>query len=444
MLDSVVRFVNALREVGVPVALSESIDAVEAIQAVPMEQRSSFRAALRTTLIKDGSHGPLFDTLFALYFPLSPINDESSEDTTEEGLQERLADALAAGDAGALQGIAREAVGAFGRVESAPSGDWYSQYQTTRALDLRGLLARMLREVQERDDLTPLDRQVASDALRGRVREFTQALLDETRRRVAENRGAEAVARYAAGPPLEEMAFFSMSEDDIAELRRAIRPLARKLATRVAMKRKRATRGSLDVRRTMRHAMSTGGVAFDPSFRRRTPHRPELIVLCDVSSSVARFARFGLMLTHALSTQFSRVRSFAFVDDIDEVTRFFEHEDFVTAVDRMSAEANVVQHEGRSDYGTILKTFERTVGTDVGPKSTLFILGDARNNYRIKETQALRALSDRAHRSYWLNPEPRGDWDTGDSVASDYAEFVDEMVEVRNLRQLEDFIAKVL
>jgi uncharacterized protein with von Willebrand factor type A (vWA) domain len=252
------------------------------------------------------------------------------------------------------------------------------------------------------------------------------------------------VARYAVRPALEEMTFFSMSEQDIADLRRAIRPLARKLATRVALKRKRSTRGQLDVRRTVRHALSTGGVAFDPAFRHRHPHRPELFVLCDVSSSVARFARFALMLTHALAMQFTRVRSFAFVDEIDEVTRFFEHEDFVTAIDRMSSEANVVRHEGRSDYGAILKRFNEGVGRDVGPKTTLFILGDARNNYRLKETRSLRGLTERAHRSYWLNPEPRSDWDTGDSIASDYAPFVEEMVEVRNLRQLEDFIAKVL
>jgi uncharacterized protein len=446
MIDSVVRFVGALREAGVPVSVSESVDASRAIEHIPLERRSSFRSALATTLVKRDGHLDVFDTLFDLYFPVSPADEQRGPGGPEkaEELRERLAEALIAGDAGALPGIARAAVGAFGRVESSPSGDWYSQYQSTRALDLRGLLARVLREIEKDPALNDLERATLSDAVRRRSEEFTDELLRETRRRVAEGRGADAVARYAVQAPLEDMSFFSMSERDIAELRRGIRPLARKLATRVALKRKRAARGQLDVRRTVRHAMSTGGVAFDPAFRHRTPHRPELFVLCDVSSSVARFARFGLMLTHALSTQFSRVRSFAFVDEIDEVTRFFEHEDFVSAIDRMSAEANVVKHEGRSDYGAILKTFHRSFGRDVGPKTTLFILGDARNNYRLKETGALKELTERARHSYWLNPEPRGDWDTGDSVATDYAGYVDEMVEVRNLRQLEDFIAKVL
>lgn len=446
MLETVVRFVGALREAGVAVSVSESIDASTAIEHIPLEERTSFRSALSTTLVKSDGDLDVFSTLFDLYFPASaggPSGGESPS-TDADRLRAELAEALIAGDTGALPGIARDAVGAFGRVETAPSGDWFSQYQTTRALDLRGLLARLVREVAEDDSLSEVDKRVRADALRMRVQSFTEELLRETRRRVAESRGAEAVARYAVRPPLEQITFFSMSETDIADLRKSIRPLARKLATRVAMKRKRSARGQLDVRRTVRHALSTGGVAFDPAFRHRNPHRPELFVLCDVSSSVARFARFGLMLTHALSTQFSRVRSFAFVDEIDEVTRFFDQEDFVTAVDRMSAEANVVRHEGRSDYGAIFRSFNEGGGRSIGPKTTLFILGDARNNYRLKESASLKELTDRAHRSYWLNPEPEDDWDSGDSVASAYGAHVDEMVEVRNLRQLEDFIAKVL
>jgi uncharacterized protein with von Willebrand factor type A (vWA) domain len=184
-------------------------------------------------------------------------------------------------------------------------------------------------------------------------------------------------------------------------------------------------------------------VPLDIAFKHKPPHKPELFVLCDISGSVARFARFALMLTHSLAAQFSRVRSFAFVDTIDEVTRFFEHEDFFAAIDAMNAGAEVVWHDGHSDYGTSLARFLETYGRDVGPKTTLLILGDARNNYRDRKTWALKELSDRARHSYWLNPEGRQDWDTGDSTASEYAAYVDKMVEVRNVRQLEDFIANI-
>jgi uncharacterized protein len=168
------------------------------------------------------------------------------------------------------------------------------------------------------------------------------------------------------------------------------------------------------------------------------------MILCDVSSSVARFSRFALMLTHALSAQFSRVRSFAFVDTIDEVSRFFEHEDFVEAVDAMNREAKVVSHDGHSDYGEVFERFLTEHGSAVGPKTTMLVLGDARTNYRARRIQSLRELTTRARQAFWLNPEPLADWDTGDSAASEYAGFVDRMVEVRNLRQLEEFIAREL
>ncbi|MDQ3878650.1 MAG: VWA domain-containing protein, partial [Actinomycetota bacterium] len=241
----------------------------------------------------------------------------------------------------------------------------------------------------------------------------------------------------------EDLSFLSATTD-VDEIRKAVRPLARKLAARIAMKRKRATRGTLDMRRTFRHSLSTGGVFVETPMRRKIPHRPEIVILCDVSGSVARFSRFALLLTHALSAQFTRVRSFAFVDAIDEVTSYFDNEDFGAAIAAIGETARVVRDDGHSDYGSIFEMFLDEYGSGIGPKTTLLILGDARNNYRARGSHALKELAARARHTYWLNPEPRGDWDSGDSVASDYADLVDDMVEVRNLRQLESFIATEL
>jgi uncharacterized protein with von Willebrand factor type A (vWA) domain len=138
------------------------------------------------------------------------------------------------------------------------------------------------------------------------------------------------------------------------------------------------------------------------------------------------------------------VRSFAFIDTLDEVTRYFATEDFAAAIKEMNAEAKVVGGDGHSDYGASLGSFLTDYGAEVGPKTTLLILGDARTNYRADNAWALKELAGKAHRCYWLNPEARHDWDTGDSVASRYAAHVDAMVEVRNLRQLESFIADKL
>ena len=443
MLDRLLEFSGALRRAGVPVSMTEESDALTAIAHVDLAERATFKAALSAAMLKNQSHRSQFETLFDLYFGTGrPAADAPEGSIDREALVNELIDALATGDTAALGDIARRAVAAFGRLQNSPSGDWYSNYQVMRALNLDSVAELLAKRIDEAE-MSELERQLARDEFESRLAAFRGMALADTRRRVAEQRGPEAVARYAVSPVLEELPFFSATAD-LAEMRRAIRPLARKLATRVSMKRRRGTRGVLDIRRTVRHSMSTGGVPFITEERHRPPHRPELIVLCDVSSSVARFARFSLMLTHALSAQFTKVRSFAFVDSIDEVTRFFDHEDFVAAVDRMNREAEVVSHDGHSDYGSVLENFLDTYGRDVTPKTTLLILGDGRNNYRSRRTYALKELARRARHTYWLNPEPINDWDTGDSAASEYATQVDRMVEVRNLRQLQEFIAKEL
>jgi uncharacterized protein len=449
MLDRVLEFTGALRQAGVPVAVSDDIDALRALERVELHLQDSVRAVLAATLVKTQAHRPAFDTLFDLYFGTErgahhvAQRDAAHPPAERDQLVDELAVALSGGDAAGMQEIAVRAVAGFGRVEGARSRDWYSQYEVMKTLAVDELLERLQRQVLEGPGLPALERQLLRDEFERRVREFKRMTLAETRRRVAEYRGPAAVASYAVGPLPEDTSFFNATSE-LDELRKAVRPLARKLATRIAMKRRRARRGNLDIRRTMRHSLSTGGVPFEAEFKHRVPHRAELMILCDVSSSVARFSRFALMLTHALSAQFARVRSFAFVDAIDEVTRFFEHEDFVAAVDRMNREAEVVAHEGRSDYGGVFERFLAEHGAAVGPKTTMLILGDGRTNYRPRRTDVLRELSTRARHTFWLNPEPLGDWDTGDSAASEYAAFVDRMVEVRNLRQLEEFIAREL
>lgn len=448
MIQRLVAFSEALREAGVPVGLSETTDAATALRHIDIADTRSVRAALAGSLIKSVGHRSAFDTLFELFFMAGPPGTESPDEADPASAPEpnvmtqAVMEALIAGDAAAAGGLARAAVGAFGRLERSRSKDWYSNYEVVRALGLNTMMARLEARLDDQG-VTGFERRLVSDEFERKLRLFREEILMETRRRVARVRGPEAVASYAVGPLPEDLNFLSATAD-MSDLKRALRPLARKLATRISMKRKRAARGQVDIRRTIRHSLSAGGVPIETFDRKRIPHRPELFVLCDVSSSVARFSRFSLMLTHALAAQFSKVRSFAFVDQIDEVTGYFSNEDFAGAIHEMSVGAKVVGGDGRSDYGGALRQFLDRYGQEVGPKTTVLVLGDARTNYRDPHAGALRAVAERSHHTYWLNPEPIQDWDTGDSVASRYAVNVDRMVEVRNLRQLETFIARTL
>lgn len=220
----------------------------------------------------------------------------------------------------------------------------------------------------------------------------------------------------------------------------AIGPLTRKLAARLARRRRRRE-GRLDFRRTVRRSLATGGVPVDPQFRHPRPHRPEVWLLSDISGSMATFSRFTLQFTHAMSTHFSRLRTFAFVDTIDEVTEFFGPGiDFGSAVNRITTEAEVVWLDGHSDYGNSLETFFNRYGRQLTPRTTVIVTGDARNNYRPPRDRVLEDVAKASRALVWLNPEPRAYWDTGDSAMSHYAKHCTSVHEVRTLRQLEKFV----
>lgn len=435
---------GALRAAGVAVTTSAAIDALRALLITDLLDRERVRATLAATLTSTATQRRPFEDLFDLHFPSVPAAGphEVGVPATVEELRDALADAIGRGDADALRWLARASVDLLGRIEGRDGAASWFAYRTLRALDLDGLA----RELAERDAppsgavAWSLDARLRRDevgALLGRLRHDVEA---DVRRRVAGQRGREQAARRLVRPSPEELDLLRLAPEDRERLRAQVVPLARKLATRAALRRHGGRHGRLDVRRTVRRSLATGGVPVHPVWRRRRPRRPELFVLCDVSPSVATFTRFTLTLVHALHEQVAGVRSFAFVDTIDEVTDLLRGVDVGEAIAHLAAEADVARMGRHSDYGNALATFHARHADELTPRSTVLVLGDARNNHRQAAVWALQDVRRRARRVLWLNPEPAEFWDTGDSIASAYARAVDAMVEVRNLRQLAAFI----
>ncbi len=451
-LQRVLDFNAALRRAGLGATQSEAIDAFRLLPHVDLLERGQLREALAAVTVTSNTHRRAFDDLFELYFPARgapsddtpPVTDEPDEGLDPDEYLARLLETLMQGGDEVIRQMARLAVEQFGRVEGRDGGVAYFQYKVFRAVDLQQLLRDLLAGVgDDGHELTALEQRLYRDEFEARLRTFQQEVEAEIRRRAAAQRGLDQVADRMTRPPVEELDFFHLSAEDQAQLRTQIRPLARKLATRVAVKRRHGRDGRLDVRRTVRRSLSTGGGPFDPLFRPRRPHKPELFVICDVSGSVASFARFTLMLVHTLQEQFSKVRSFAFIDTLDEVTALFEAGDVSEAMRRMMSEAELVWLDGHSDYGHSFERFHAEHAEDITPRATVLVLGDARNNYRQANAWVLQDLQRRARRVFWLNPEPIQFWDTGDSIATSYARFVEDMVEVRNLRQLAEFVERI-
>ena len=253
------------------------------------------------------------------------------------------------------------------------------------------------------------------------------------------------MARTLRAPLPEDIDFMHASRDDMAALQRAIAPLTRTLAARLAQRRRHRHRGALDMRATIRRSLSYGGVPAEPRFRKPRPVKPEIFVLADISGSVASFARFTLQLVYAMANQFSNVRSWVFVDGIDEVTHAFaEESDINEAIRRVNTEANVIWVDGHSDYGHAFETFHERHADEVSSRTSVLVLGDARNNYHPSASWVLADLRRSARALYWLDPEARSYWDTGDSIVSEYAQYCDGLFECRNLRQLEGFVSALI
>ncbi|MDT0390204.1 vWA domain-containing protein [Streptomyces dubilierae] len=436
--------VGALRAHGVRIGTGETVDAARAVGELGLADRELLREGLAATLLHGAGQRQVFDPVFDLYFPRG-VGGPEREPAGRQDLRERLAAALAADDRAMLGRLAIEAVDGFGGYGSSPESDGWSSYQTLERLRPQTLMARVRDEVRAGGGSSGFTDRLLEDEVRRRIEAFRALVAAEARRRVAERRGRDEIARRAVAPTADRVDFLFAGKDRLAELRRTVQPLARKLATRLAARRRHAARGTVDLRRTLRGSLSTGGVPMKPVLRRRRPARPELVLLCDVSGSVSGFSDFTMLLVQALHDQFSKVRVFAFVNRIDEVTGLLEHgrADPEGLGARIQAEAEITGWHGSSDYGMALGEFAERYADAAGPRTTVFVLGDARTNGGDPNLPALRHIAARARRVYWLNPEQRSRWGTGDSVAPAYAGLV-EMHECRTARQLGALVARLL
>ena len=457
-----VGFVEALRGQGISVGPSETVDAGRVLTAIGLDDREVLREGLACAVLRRPDHRDTYDAMFDLWFPAAlggrtvVISDEAQsadevplpEDA--EDIRAMLVDLLTANPDLAetdprLSAMIAAIVGAYGQYRSS-RGPSYSAYQALKALALDELEGKLLAGLLAPygDEPSPTQEQIAKAMAAQRIAALRKLVDAETKRRTAEQLGREHVQMYGIPQLSENVEFLRASGEQLRQMRRVVAPLARTLATRLAARRRRSRAGTIDLRKTLRKSMSTGGVPIDVVLRKPRPARPELVVLCDVSGSVAGFSHFTLLLVHALRQQFSRVRVFAFIDTTDEVTHLFGPEaDLAVAIQRITRESGVYTRDGHSDYGNAFVSFAENYPNVVSPRSALLVLGDGRTNYRNPGVEVLSHLVTASRHAHWLNPEPAHLWGSGDSAVPRYSDVI-PMHECRSAKQLAGVIDALL
>ncbi len=458
-----VEFVEALRGQGISVGPSETVDAGRVMSVLGLGDREVLREGIACAVLRRPDHRDTFDAMFDLWFPAAlgaktVLLDDEDADPDDEGLPPEDIEAIRAALVDLLSenadlanldermaAMIAQIVEAYGRYSSS-RGPSYSSYQALKAMNLDDLEGRLLAGLLAPygGEPTPTQEQIAKALAAQRITQLRKMVEGETKRRTAEQLGRDHVQMYGVPQLAENVEFLRASGEQLRQMRRVVAPLARTLATRLAARRRRSRSGEIDMRKTLRKSMSTGGVPIDVVLKKPHPARPELVVLCDVSGSVAGFSHFTLMLVHALRQQFSRVRVFAFIDTTDEVTELFGPDaDLAVAVQRITREAGVYTRDGHSDYGNAFVSFMDNWPNVLSPRSSLLVLGDGRNNYRNPETGLLAHLVNASRHAHWLNPEPKHLWGSGDSAVPRYQDVI-TMHECRSAKQLASVIDQLL
>jgi uncharacterized protein with von Willebrand factor type A (vWA) domain len=471
MQKKVIAFTNLLRKSGIRVSVAEGIDAFNALDELSLDDREIFRDALRAAMVKRGDDIPAYDELFELFWSgfydnLRQAFDQMEGDLGASGVDldqllrqlaemmkdmdgeldlSELAKALLTQDLSQLENMIRQAAeeAGTGRIENMLQVGFFSR-RTAEQLGLEGASQELENLVERMRAMGMGDAQIQQlqelmrkllETVRRSVRNFTERELQQQNHNYMEKFRREM---------LTEKSFYHLTEDEIARMREVVSRLAQRIKNILSIRKKRLKRGKLDLHQTLRRNMARGGIPFEVIYKTRRKDRPKLVILCDVSSSVANVSRFMLQFMYSLQEAFTKIRCYVFVAELGEVTQVFQDKDISGAIEKALDGGDVINVYTRSNFGYAFHEFWKNHLATVDKKTTVMILGDARNNYNDAKAWCIRDIQNKAKNVVWLNPESPSAWGFGDSVMDRYMPYCDIVEECRNLRQLSRVIDQII
>lgn len=456
MFRAIREFAGLLRQAGLPVSPAEIGDCLRAVEAVGLAE-PDFKQALRATLVKSAAQEEIFERLYRLFFYGGsardgkqgsgilppPENRASSADgrglgrSGAGGPAPDLVRLLQEGGRNELRQAARLALA---QLAQAPrdAGDVREKLRRAKVkLDWHMTLHRLEKMLEEGE--ISLE---AYTAWRGALDELEGFLAGELQKMLLQEYGRAALVEIARAENYREKDFNLLDRRETRLIEREVSRLGRRLAVKKSRRLKPAAAGRVDLRRVVRRAAARGGFAAELAYRRRTITRPELVVLCDVSNSVAPFSTFMLRLVYAAQNLFRDVHTFVFVDRLRYVSPLLKDRDAEEAVGEIKFLAGVSE-SGCSHFGRVFREFCSAHLELLGEETTLLILGDGKNNWRPPGGDYLAQMAARCRKLYWLNPQPRENWERDDCVMGVYAPHCTGVYECRNLRQLEEVTGQI-
>ena len=471
MQKKVIAFTNLLRKSGIRVSVAEAIDAFNALDELSLDDREIFCDALRTAMVKRGDDIPAYDELFELFWSgyydnLRQAFDQMEGDLGGMGIDldqllkqlaemmkgmdgefdlSELAKALLTQDLSQLENMIRQAAeeAGTGRIENMLQVGFFSR-RTAEQLGLEGASQELENLVERMRALGMGDAQIQQmqelmrklmETVRRAVRNFTERELQQQNHNYMEKFRREM---------LTEKSFYHLTEDEIMRMREVVTRLAQRIKNILSVRKKRQKRGKLDLHQTLRRNMARGGIPFEVVYKTRRKDRPKLVILCDVSSSVANVSRFMLQFMYSLQEAFTKIRCYVFVAELGEVTSVFQDKDISGAIEKALDGGDVINVYTRSNFGYAFHEFWKNHLATVDKKTTVMILGDARNNYNDAKAWCIRDIQNKAKNVVWLNPESPSAWGFGDSVMDRYMPYCDIVEECRNLRQLSRVVDQIV
>ena len=438
-------FIVALRHSGVRISVAETMDAMNAAKLVGYEDRYMLKDAMSSSLAKSKRELEIFKTCFDRFFAADDFReqpDEGSSSLLEDGAEDAapLTQMLLAGDMASLASSLQEAA------DRANVRD--ISFFTQKALFTRRILQGMGMEGLDRD-INALSLSANEDDRQGaeNLKQARDVLVDHVRNFVekqyslfAGNVPEDLLERF-----LRDAKLSNVEERDFQRMHELIKKMVKRLNDLHSRRKKRAKRGLLDLKKTLRANMAYQGIIVDPKWKTKKIDRPDIVAICDISRSVENVVRFFLLFLYSLNDSLAKVRSYVFCSNMVDASHVFENYRIEEALDRILKGKGLDLLLASTDYGQAFADFKEKWLEKVTNKTTIMILGDARNNFGKARTDILKLIQERSKRIVWLNPEPRTFWGTGDSEMKRYQPYcflAKECSTVNHIKRVVDYMLR--